>query len=71
MSGKNTRLLTEMDARIKGIENLAGELKDLGKGIPAVEKNARCILSFVFALKFGISDVVDLESGGDDQWEKQ
>ncbi len=71
MSGKNTRLLTEMDARIKGIENLAGELKDLGKGIPVIEKNARCILSFVFALKFGISDVVDLETGGDNQWEKQ
>jgi hypothetical protein len=71
VSGKNTRLLTEMDARIKGIENLAGELKDLGKGIPVIEKNARCILSFVFALKFGISDVVDLETGGDNQWEKQ
>ena len=70
MTGRNSRLLTEMEARIKGIENLAGELKDLGEGIPAVEKNARCILSLVYALKFGISDVVDLESEGDNQWEK-
>ncbi len=70
MTGKNSHLLKEMEARIEGIENLAEELKDLGKGIPAVEKNARCILSFIFALKFGISDVVDLESEGDNQWEK-
>ncbi len=35
------------------------DLKKMGEGIPVVEKNARCLLSFVWALKFGISDVAD------------
>jgi hypothetical protein len=70
VTGKDAHVLREMETRIEGIEDLARELKDLGKGIPAVEKNARCILSFIFALKFGISDVVDLEIGGDNLWEK-
>jgi hypothetical protein len=70
VTGKDAHVLREMETRIEGIEDLARELKDLGKGIPAVEKNARCILSFIFALKFGISDVVDLEGGGDNRWER-
>ena len=70
MTGKDAHVLREMETRIEGIENLARELKALGKGIPVIEKNTRCILSFTFALKFGISDVVDLESGGDNLWER-
>ena len=36
------------------------DLKELGKGIPVIEKNTRCLLSFIHALKFGISDVADV-----------
>lgn len=64
-------LLRKMKDRIDGIENLARELKGLGKGIPVVEKNARCLLSFTHALTFGISDVADITyEGGKKLWEK-
>jgi hypothetical protein len=49
----------EMKTKIDGIERLALELKDLGRGMPVVSRNTRAILSFVYALKFGISDVAE------------
>lgn len=48
----------EMDQRIQEIERLAQELRELGKGLPVVESNARGILSFTHLLRFGISDLV-------------
>ncbi len=58
-------VLQEMKARIEGIEQLAIELKELGDDVPAVEKNCRSIMSAVYNLKFGISDVVDIGDIGD------
>ena len=49
-----------MKKKISEINQLAEELKEIGKGMPVVEKNARCILSFTHALKFGISDIVEV-----------
>jgi hypothetical protein len=60
MMGTDGEILRQMKDRIDGIENLARELKDLGEGIPVIEKNARCILSFTHALRFGISDVAEV-----------
>ncbi len=54
-------VLKKMKARIEGIEQLALELEELGHGVPAVEKNCRCIMSAVYNLKFGISDVADID----------
>ncbi len=54
------QLLGTMKEKIEEINRLAGELKELGEGIPVIEKNARCILSFTHALKFGISDIVEV-----------
>ena len=53
--------IKEMKNRIEEIEKLVLELKELGNGIPVVEKNALGILSFINVLKFGISDVADIE----------
>ena len=53
-------LFKDMKQKIDEIERLVQELKTLGKGLPVVEKNARNILSFTHALKFGISDVADV-----------
>ena len=53
--------IKEMKNRIEAIEKLVLELKDLGAGVPVVEKNARSILSFINVLKFGISDVAEIE----------
>lgn len=50
-----------MKERVEGIERLTLELLELGKGMPVVEKNVRCILSFVHVLRFGISDVAELD----------
>ena len=51
-----------MKARIDRIEKLALELKKLGREIPTVEKNSRNILSAVYNLKFGISDIAEIDS---------
>ena len=53
-------MLKEMKDKIEKIEELTLDLKTLGKGIPVIERNTRCLLSFVHALKFGISDVADV-----------
>jgi hypothetical protein len=60
MNDIDFKLLKEMKTRIDEIERLATELETMGKDTPAIEKNARCILSFTHALKYGVSDVADL-----------
>ena len=40
---------------------MAFELRELGAGVPAIEKNVRSILGLTHALKFGVSDVVEVE----------
>jgi hypothetical protein len=54
-------LLGEMKEKIEEIERLVLELKDLGKGVPVVEKNVRGLLSFTYVLKFAISDVAEVQ----------
>ena len=53
--------LMKMKAMIEAIEENATSLMTLGEGLPAVEKNSRNILSLVFVLKRGVSDMVDIE----------
>jgi hypothetical protein len=43
------------------IERHCLTLNKLGGGMPVIEKNVRAIKSFVHALKFGVSDIADLE----------
>lgn len=43
-------------------EKLACELNDLGQGIPFVEKNVQNFLNTVFILKFGISDIAEIDA---------
>lgn len=62
MESENRTILREMDDRIHRIERLALELKDIGEDVPMVEKNARTILSAVFNLRFGISDLVEIDT---------
>jgi len=57
---KDRALLVEMKEKIEGIEGLVHELKELGKGAPVVEQNARAILSLTYVLKFGIGDVAEI-----------
>ena len=49
----------EMKQKIEEIERLAIQLKEMGKGMPVIEKNARSILSFTHVLRRGISDPVE------------
>ncbi len=53
-------LLKDMKQRIDEIERLVLELRDLGNGIPVIEKNARIILSVTHVLRFGIVDPADI-----------
>ena len=55
--------LKKMNAKIAEIEAHIKELRNLGAGMPAVEKNTRNMLNCIYVLKFGISDIVD--TGGD------
>jgi hypothetical protein len=52
--------LRYMREKIEEIERLVLELKELGAGVPVVEKNARAMLSLTYVLKFGISDVAEI-----------
>ncbi|KPJ77511.1 MAG: hypothetical protein AMJ54_07870 [Deltaproteobacteria bacterium SG8_13] len=61
MENSDRDLLRRMAEKITQIESRAQELQQLGKGLPAVEKNARDILHTVYVLKFGISDIADIE----------
>lgn len=61
MGSENKIVILEMKARIDRIEKLALELKKLGREIPTVEKNSRNILSAVYNLKFGISDIAEID----------
>jgi len=47
-----------MDTRIKAIKKAAQELKDLSKGIPAVDCNVGRILASVKMLEINISDLL-------------
>ena len=53
-------LITDMKQKIEEIERLVFELKDLGRGMPVVEKNTRSILSFTHILRFSISDLAEI-----------
>ena len=53
-------LLNDMKGKIEEIERLVLELRDLGRGMPVVEKNAQSILSFTHVLRFGISDLAEV-----------
>lgn len=52
--------IPELDERIRKMRILAEELKELGKGIQAVEKNADRILASISVLELNISDVKPL-----------
>lgn len=52
--------LKQMQASIENIEKHVLVLKDLGAGIPVVEKNSRILLSIVRNLKFGIVDPAEV-----------
>ena len=47
-----------MDTRIKAIKKAAQELKDLSRGIPAVDRNVGRILASVKMLEINISDLL-------------
>ncbi len=58
--------LPEMKIKIDQIENLARELAQLGRGVPMIEKNCRNIIDTAYVLKFGVSDIAEIESEGGD-----
>ena len=62
MNSQEKRRLQEMKSKIDQIEKLAWELNDLGQGIPVIEKNVQNFLDTVFVLKFGISDIVEIDA---------
>ncbi|MEJ2025385.1 MAG: hypothetical protein P8Y00_10305 [Deltaproteobacteria bacterium] len=66
MTDSHDVLLRHMKEKIEAIETLSHGLKELGKGIPVIEKNVSCILSFTQVLRFGVCDVADVadEEGG-------
>jgi hypothetical protein len=62
------RRLREMREKIEEIERLVLDLKELGKAMPVIEKNACAILSFIYVLKFGISDVAEITDERRYEW---
>ncbi len=62
MNSQEQTLLQEMKSKIEQIEKLALELNDLGQGIPVIEKNVDHFLNTVFVLKFGISDIAEINA---------
>lgn len=62
MNSQEKTSLQEMKSKIEQIEKLARELNDLGQGIPVIEKNVEHFLNTVFVLKFGISDITEIDA---------
>ena len=62
MRSKNNTILQEIKTKLDRLEELALELKEVGQGVPAVEKNSRDILSATYNLKFGISDIAEIDA---------
>jgi uncharacterized protein YoxC len=62
MNPQEKTLLQEMKSKIEQIEKLACELNDLGQGVPVIEKNVKIFLNTVFVLKFGISDITEIDA---------
>lgn len=53
--------LKKMKEKIEEIEQSLMDLNQLGKAIPAVEKNIRSMLNSIYVLKFGISDIAEMK----------
>ena len=62
MDSQKKTPLQEMKSKIEQIEKLAWELNDIGQGIPVIEKNVQNFLNTVFVLKFGISDIAEIDA---------
>ena len=62
MASDNRADLRKMKSRIEQLEKAALELNTLSGGVPVVEKNTRTILAATRLLKFGISDVAEIET---------
>jgi hypothetical protein len=62
MNAQEKTSLQEMKSKIDEIEKLARELNDLGQGVPVIEKNVENLLNTVFVLKFGISDIAEINA---------
>jgi hypothetical protein len=61
-SGKAVQAnLGKMKECLDQIEKRLLDLKKLGGEMPVIEKNVRAMMSFIHALKFGVSDMVDME----------
>ena len=66
MDAHEINTLREMQVCLEQIEHFTSTLKNLGQGVPAIEKNSCMILSAIYNLKFGLSDVADIlaDQGG-------
>ena len=53
--------LEKMKECIDRIEGRLLDLEKLGGEMPVIEKNVRAMMSFIHALKFGISDIVEAD----------
>ena len=62
MVSMKPEILKEMNTRIEQIEKQAMELQELGRGLPVIEMNMRTILGTVYVLKFGISDIAQIDA---------
>jgi len=51
--------LKEIDSKIQGIKEAAGELKQMAGEFPALERNTARILASIKMLEINISDIVD------------
>ena len=60
MAQTNLKKLQRFNAKLTQMEKMAVDLKEIGKGVPFIEKNARNILSTIYVLKFGITDIIDV-----------
>ena len=53
--------LEEMKKIIDQLDGLLTDLGRLGREMPVIEKNVKAMMSFVAVLKYGISDIPQLE----------
>ena len=62
LNDRQTKIVA-MKEIIGQLDELLNELQELGGEMPVIEKNVRAMKSFVTVLRYGISDLAEVEKG--------
>lgn len=57
----------QMAAKLEKMDRLTREIRDLGQGLPVIERNTTALAALLRALKFGVKDTAAALAARSDQ----